>query len=94
MRFGKTSSGRVEFHVWDNSLQHWVRHTASNYPEAGYDVNPDVNEIVAADLSGRGKDTIYYVKYSNTASGRLEVHGWTDGQESWISHIATSSGSY
>jgi len=94
VRFGKTSSGRVEFHVWDNSLQHWVRHTASNYPEAGYDVNPDVNEIVAADLSGRGKDTIYYVKYSNTASGRLEVHGWTDGQESWISHIATSSGSY
>lgn len=94
VRYGKTTSGQVEFHVWDSSLQQWARHTASNYPEIGYDASSDINEIIAADLNGRGRDTLYYVRYSNTASGRLEVHGWADGQTSWISHIATSSGSY
>ena len=92
VKFDNTTSGLIEFHVWDSSLKNWVRHTASNYPESGYVIGS--NDIVAADLQGRGKDTIYYVKYRGTTNNTVEVHGWGDGQQSWASHISTSSGIY
>ena len=78
--------------MWDSSLKNWVRHTASNYPESGYIVGS--NDIIAADLYGRGRDTIYYVKYRGTTNNTIEVHGWNDNQQSWASHISTSSGTY
>ena len=92
LKYDNTTSGLIEFHVWDSSLKNWVRHTASNYPESGYVIGS--NDIVVADLQGRGKDTIYYVKYRGTTNNTVEVHGWGDGQQSWASHISTSSGVY
>ena len=92
VKYDNTTSGLIEFHVWDSSLKNWVRHTASNYPESGYVIGS--NDIVVADLQGRGKDTIYYVKYRGTTNNTVEVHGWGDGQQSWASHISTSSGIY
>lgn len=92
VKFKNTSSGRVEFHAWDASLKAWVRHTASNYPEGGY--NPDANDIVVANIHGQDRDTIYYIKYRDTGSGALEVHGWSNNQEAWVSHTSTSSGTY
>lgn len=92
VKYGNTTSKLIEFHVWDSSLKNWVRHTASNYPESGYIVGS--NDIIAADLYGRGRDTIYYVKYRGTTNNTIEVHGWNDNQQSWASHISTSSGTY
>lgn len=92
VKFKHTSSGRVEFHAWDASLKTWIRHTASNYPESGY--SPDDNDIVVANIHGQDRDTIYYIKYRDTGSGALEVHGWSNNQENWVSHTSTSSGTY
>lgn len=85
-------SGSVELHTWSSNLQHWVRHVATNYPASAYSRVTD--DIVIADVDGNGRDNVLYIKYSNTASGRVEVHGWSDNQQFWTSHIATSSGSY
>jgi hypothetical protein len=85
-------SGSVEFHSWTPNFQQWTRHVASNYPAAAYNRTSD--DILVADIDGNGRDNLLYVKYSNTGSGRVEVHGWSDNQQYWTSHIATSSGSY
>ena len=87
-----TQSGRVEFHSWSPDLKSWTRHVASNYPASGFNRLND--DIVVADTDGNGRDNLLYVKYSNTSSGRVEVHGWSDDQQIWISHTATNSGSY
>jgi hypothetical protein len=92
VKYGDASSSYVEFHTWSPDLQQWVRHTASNLPAGQY--NRAYDDIVAADTNGDGRDELYYVKYGNTASGRLEVHGWSGDQQYWTSHVATSSGAF
>lgn len=92
VKFNDTQSGYVELHTWAPNLKSWIIHTASNYPASAY--NKASDDIVAADLRGIGRDTLYYIKHSSTASGRVEVHGWSDNQQFWISHTATSAGSF
>lgn len=92
VKYADTSSGLVEFHTWSPNLQQWVRHAASNLQVAGY--NRLTDDIIAADANGDGGDDLFYVRYSGTESGRIEVHGWTSDQQQWLSHIATSSGAF
>jgi len=90
--YSATGSGMVEVHGWTPSFQQWARHTATNLPSAGY--NQATDDIIAADTDGDGKDELMYVKYSNTGSGRVEVHGWSQSLTQWVRHTATSAGSY
>ena len=90
VKYANTQSGMVEFHVWAPGEQQWIAHIASNYPTSGFDRAAD--DIISANINGR--DSVFLVKYSNTGSGRLEVHGWSPNFQQWVSHIATSSGSF
>ena len=92
IKYANVESGAVEIHVWSSDLKQWVRHTATNLPVAGY--NAATDDIVAADTDGKSGSELYYVKYSNTQSGRVEIHGWNSTQTDWVSHIATSAGSF
>lgn len=92
IKYGDAQSGFVELHTWSQSLQQWTRHAATNLPSAGF--NRLTDDIVTADINGDGRDEFLYVKYGNTASGRLEVHGWSADQQYWVSHVATSSGAF
>lgn len=92
VKYADASSSFVEFHTWSGNFQQWVRHTASNLPTSGY--NRLYDDVVTADTNGDGRDELLYVKYSGTASGKIEVHGWSSDQQFWVSHIATSSGAF
>lgn len=92
VKFAGAQSSSVEFHVWTPNLQQWTAHIASNLSMVGYD--PALNDVIAADTNGDGRDDYMFVKYGGTASGRVEIHGWTPNLQQWSSHIATSSGSF
>lgn len=92
IKFANVDSGRVEIHTWSPSFQQWVRHAATNLPVSGY--NNATDDIVVADTDGRGGSELYYVKYSGSQSGRIEIHGWNGDQSGWVSHTATSAGSF
>jgi hypothetical protein len=84
--YNNTGSGMVELHGWSPSDQQWTSHTATNLPE----VNPANAEVIAADPNGTGADQLYYVEYDGTASGMVEIHGWSPNLQQWTSHIATN----
>ncbi len=92
VKYANVQSGFVEVHVWSSSFQQWVRHTATNLPVSGY--NNATDDIVVADTDGRFGSELYYVKYSGGQSGRVEIHGWNAGQTGWVSHTASSAGSF
>lgn len=92
IKFADVQSNFVEFHTWSPNLQQWTRHAASNLPSSGY--NRLTDDIVVANLGGDNRDEFLFVKYSNTTSGRVEVHGWSPDQRLWVSHTATSSGAF
>jgi len=91
IKYGDAQSGRVEVHVWAPDLQQWTRHTATNLPSAGF--NRLTDDIISGN-AGNGPNELLYVKYAGTQSGRVEVHGWTGDEQQWLSHIATSAGSF
>ncbi len=81
-----TQSGMVEVHGWASSDQQWISHTATNLPS----INPADGEVIAADPSGSGTDSLFYVEYSGTQSGMVEIHGWSPSLTQWASHTATN----
>ncbi len=88
VKYRNTGSGRIEVHTWDTTYQHWVSNIASNHPA----IDPADGRVIAADTNGDGADELIFVKYRNTGSGRIEIHTWAAGQQSWISNIATNHG--
>lgn len=86
VKYQNNGSGMIEVHVWDPTYQHWIAHIATNHPE----VSPNDARVIAADVDGDGRDELVLVKYQNNGSGRIEVHTWAPGEQSWISHIATN----
>jgi hypothetical protein len=92
IKYANVQSNMVEIHTLSPNFQQWVRHAATNMPVAGY--NNANDDIVVADTDGRDGSEIYYVKYSGSQSGRVEIHGWNSNQSAWISHTATSAGSF
>lgn len=92
VKFANVQSNMVEIHTWAPNLKQWARHAATNLPVAGY--NHLTDDIIAADTDGRGGSELYYVKYSGSQSGRIEIHGWNVSQSAWVSHTASSAGSF
>lgn len=81
-----TSSGKIEFHVWNPGMQTWAEHVITNMPV----VDPAQDTVVAGDIDGSRKDALILVAYNHTGSGKIEFHIWNPGQWSWRSHIATN----
>jgi hypothetical protein len=81
-----TSTGRVESHVWRRDMRAWLVHAASNQPV----INPSDCKIVVADLDGNQKEEPTLVCLRNTTTGKIEIHTWGPGMQSWRDHIATN----
>ncbi len=86
IEYRNNGSGRVEVHGWNGDLQQWLVHTATNYGQ----VDPASAQVIGADLDGDGKDGLLLINYWGN-SGRIEVNGWSDNFQQWVSHIATVS---
>ena len=86
VEYQNTASGRIEMHTLTSDYQHWASHIASNRPT----VSSEDSEVIAADANGDGRDELYLVDYRNTASGMIEIHGWSSNYQQWVSHTATN----
>lgn len=86
VEYRNTGSGKIEVHVWDDTYQRWLAHVASNHAA----IDPADADVIAADSNGDGRDELFLILYRNTASGRVEVHGWTPNLQGWFLHAATN----
>lgn len=86
IQYRNTGSGKVEVHGWTPNLQGWFLHAATNYSA----VNPADARVITSDVDGNGRDEFLLINYKNTASGKVEVHGWTPSFQQWFVHIATN----
>ena len=86
VKLRNSQSGMIEIHEWDSTNQHWLSNLATNHPA----VNPADDRVIATDLDGDGRDEFTLIKYRNSVSGKIEVHTWGPGEQSWLSHIATN----
>jgi hypothetical protein len=80
-----TGSGKIEFHIWNKSMNSWVDHIVSPM-NAG---NLSNGKITFADIDGDGRDEPILVLYNNTGSSKIELHVLNNNMQSWKSHIAT-----
>jgi hypothetical protein len=84
-----TSSGMIEFHVWNNDMQTWQSHTVSNQPV----VDPAINKVLFADQINQNRDYAILVVLSSSQSGKVEFHTWNSGFNSWATHVASNQSS-
>ncbi len=84
---GSTSTGNIEFHVWNPGLQSWNQHVVSN----SLTLDPAVSKIVFADVDGSGHDSAILIGlHPPTGSGNIEFHVWSPGFRSWSQHSASN----
>lgn len=81
-----TSTGKVESHVWNRNMRSFLAHAASNQPV----INPADCKLLMADFDGSGKDQVVLVCERNTSSGKIEVHQWNPGMQTWAWHAITN----
>lgn len=81
-----TGTGKIESHVWDHNMQNWLAHSASNQTT----VNPTDCKILVGNLDGTKKDDVYLACMRNTSSGKIEIHKWNPGMQSWAWHAITN----
>ena len=86
---GSTSTGRIEFHVWNAGFGSWKEHIVSNSST----LDPLISSIRFADLDGDGKDEGILIGQGNgsTSTGRIEFHVWNAGFGSWRGHYISNS---
>jgi hypothetical protein len=82
----KTGSKRVEFHVWNQGMNSWQSHTASNQPA----IDPANSTVVFADVNGDGRDEAVLVGLRGTGSKLVEFHVWNQGMNSWQSNSTSN----
>lgn len=81
-----TGSQCAEIHTWNYGYQNMLTDVATNL----YPVNPADGEIISGNTYYDGRDELMLVKYNNTGSGKIEVHTWNPGYQSWMTNIATN----
>jgi hypothetical protein len=84
-----TGSGKIEFHVWDDTLRKWQSHITSNSAP----IDPAVSPVTFADVDGDGKDEGILIGQGNgsTSTGKIEFHIWNQGFGTWRDHIVSNS---
>ncbi len=86
VKYRNTGSGKIEIHVWNPGYQTWATNIATSYPVS----NPADFRVIASDINGDGVDELVLVKYRNTGSGKIEMHAWNPGYQTWMTNIATT----
>jgi hypothetical protein len=85
-----TSTGMIEFHVWNNGFGSWRQHFATNHPV----IDPDNTTVTFADIDGNGVDEGVLIGKRYTGSGKIEFHAWNPGFQSWKGHWASNLASF
>ena len=84
---GSTSTGNIEFHVWNPGFGSWNQHIVSN----SHTLDPAVSEIRFADMNGDGIDEGLLIgTHPPTGSGNIEFHIWEHGFKTWSQHITSN----
>lgn len=88
VKYNGTDSGKIEIFPFSSDLQSFTAYIATNHPA----VSTSDNEVIGANTTTDGGPVakLILVKYRNTASGRIEVHTWNPGEQSWYSNVATN----
>lgn len=88
VKYNGTDSGKIEIFPFSSDLQSFTAFIATNHPT----VSPSDAEVIGANTTTDGGPVakLILVKYRNTASGRIEVHTWNPGEQSWYSNVATN----
>lgn len=81
-----TSTNKVESHVWNKEMNKWLAHAASNQAT----IDPSDCKIILADLDGNKRDDPTLICLQNTSTGKIELHTWSNGMQSWRDHIITN----
>lgn len=86
---GSTSTGKVEFHVWNYGFGSWRDHTVSNSST----LDMGVSSIQFADVDGDNRDEALLIGQGNgsTSTGNIEFHIWNHGFGSWRDHVTSNS---
>jgi hypothetical protein len=81
-------SGKVEVFPWSPGYQSFSDYIATNIAS----LSPGDNQIIAANTitDGGPRDKLILIKYRNTASGKIEIHTWNPGEQSWYSNVASN----
>ena len=88
VEYRNTGSSMIEIHIWNSTYQQWAAHIATSRPA----IDPVDADIISADRDGNGQDELYLIEYQNTASGLIEIHGWTASFQQWFLHSASNHG--
>ncbi|MFZ2513640.1 MAG: hypothetical protein WAW63_04255 [Candidatus Saccharimonadales bacterium] len=86
---GSTSTGRIEFHIWNQGLQSWNNHVVSNSST----LDPRYSKILFGNFNGEGKDTAALVGMHSphgTGSGNIEFHIWDNNLSTWNRHTVSN----
>jgi hypothetical protein len=86
VKYQGTGSGKLEVHVWAPGAQGWWAHIATSMPT----MSSATNTVVPVKLSTGKQDTLEVVEFSNTASGKVEIHKWAPNLQGWVLHVATA----
>ncbi len=81
-----TSTGKIEFHVWNPDLSSWKNHIVSNSDI----INVSITDLSFADLNGDKIDDAVLVGKSKTSTGKIEFHVWNPDLSSWKGHYISN----
>jgi hypothetical protein len=84
VKYHNTGSGNIEVHTWNPGYQTWYSNIATNITS----VDTNNGYVIRGNTAGR--DHLMFVKTANTGTGRIEVHTWNPGYQTWYSNIATN----
>lgn len=79
VQFENTGSGKVELHIWDQTMRRFTAHYATPLP-AGKIPN---GKIIFADTDGNGRDEAVLVLLTGTGSGTIEFHVMSSNFSRW-----------
>jgi len=87
IQYKNTASGFVEFWVWSAGLQSWQVHAISNLAAP---LDPSKVQIGFDNIYGNGRDMPIAFGISDTSTGNVEFHIWSNGLQSWQQHIVSN----
>jgi len=86
VKYQNTGSGKVEIHIWNSNFSGFLNDYATNVSENP----PTIGQVITANLNGSGANSVIYVVYQNSSSGKIEVHVWNPGYQSFRNDYATN----
>ncbi len=81
-----TGSTCIEIHTWQPGNKSWRSNIATNYPA----INPAHGEVISQGITTSSNNEVSYIKYADTASGRVEIHTWKPGYRAWAKQATTN----